>query len=199
MSNDATIELHQSVSNVGNIDLYDTAILKIYDGSEIDGDITQDGVTTVISDYRSAYAEIYYSDASTAQSIPTGTTYTKWTAFTNDGEENNCTADAANDKITITEAGVYAVQGNFSSSCGTNAVVLHTALFVGGVEVSKIHKIATFSVQNNAQSGSISGLIYVAPADVPVDVDIRLRHDNGGSVDFTGIYGNLTVYKISEY
>jgi hypothetical protein len=197
LSSNATIELHQSVANGGNIDLYDTAMLKIYDGSEIDGDVIQVDPTTAINDYRSTYAEIYYSDASTAQSIPTGTTYTKWTAFTTDGESNNCTADAANDKITITEAGTYFVQGNFSTSCGTDSVTASKALFVGGSEVNKIHKLCMFSTQTNAQEGSISGLIKVTDAQVPVDIDVRIRHDNVSDVNFTGIYGNLTVYKIA--
>jgi hypothetical protein len=190
-----TIEVHNSTLYDGDLVLNDTAILKLYYGAEIDGTITLNDDATKIDEV-GVYAEIYYADASTAQSIPTGTTYTKWTAFTTDGESNNCTADAANDKITITEAGVYAVQGNFSSSCGTNGVIVSTALFLGNTEVGKIHKYCVFSTQNSAQSGSISGIIVVKPDDVPIDVDIRVRHDQGTSVNLTGVYGNLSIYKI---
>ena len=56
LSSDATIELHQSVANDGNIDLHDTATLKIYDGSEIDGDVIQVDSTTAINDYRNTIA-----------------------------------------------------------------------------------------------------------------------------------------------
>ena len=55
--------------------------------------------------YTGTYAEIHVHDASAAQSIPTGTTYTKLTCYTDNGESSNCTADAANDKITITKMG----------------------------------------------------------------------------------------------
>jgi hypothetical protein len=196
LNDTCTIEVHNSTLSDGDLVLNDTAILKLYYGAEIDGTITLNDDATKIDEV-GVYAEIYYADASTAQSIPTGTTYTKWTAFTTDGESNNCTADAANDKITITEAGTYFVQGNFSTSCGTDSVTASKALFVGGSEVNKIHKLCMFSTQTNAQEGSISGLIKVTDAQVPVDIDVRIRHDNVSDVNFTGIYGNLTVYKIA--
>lgn len=196
LNDTCTIEVHNSTLSDGDLVLNDTAILKLYFGAEIDGTITLNDDATKIDEV-GVYAEIYYADASTPQSIPNGVTYTKWTAFTTNGDSNRCTPDAANDKITITEAGTYFVQGNFSTSCGTDSVTASKALFVGGSEVNKIHKLCMFSTQTNAQEGSISGLIKVTDAQVPVDIDVRIRHDNVSDVNFTGIYGNLTVYKIA--
>ena len=64
LSSDATIELHQSISNGGNIDLNDTSALKIYNGSEIDGNVIQVDPTTAINDYRNTI-----TDSSEAASI----------------------------------------------------------------------------------------------------------------------------------
>ena len=115
------------------------------------------------------FGEIYYSDASTPQSIPTGVTYTKWTAFATNGASSNVTNDAANDKIILTEAGIYQVTGNFSTSCDTDSVLLHTALFVNGTEKANIHKYETFLNQNNSQSGVVSGIITITTADLPAE------------------------------
>jgi len=76
------------------------------------------GVTSAIqtqlnAKQKVAYAEIYLYDGSTAQSIPTGATYTKVTAYTTNGLSSNCTADAGNDKITITETGVNSMLRTF--------------------------------------------------------------------------------------
>lgn len=159
------------------------------------GNITADTITGYIQT-QNAFAEIYYADASTAQSIPNGTTYTKITAFTTDGEEKNCKADAANDKITITETGYYQVTGFFSTICATNGTVGKTALFAGGTEVSKIHKQSQWTNTVTSHSGSIGGILKVEK--VPIDIDVRIRHDQAGAVNFTGVYGNLSVRKISE-
>lgn len=162
---------------------------------KFNGNITADTITGYI-ETENTFAEIYYADGSTAQSIPTGTTYTKLTPYTTNGESANCTADAANDKITITHTGYYLVQANFSRSCGTNAVTARTAIFLGGVEQDKLHDAQIYTTSTNVQSGTVTGIIKVET--VPVDLDVRIRHNNVGSINFTGIYGNLNVHKISE-
>ena len=68
-----------------------------YDQAQVDNAVrlTTEGV----------YGEIYLHEGSTAQSIATGATYTKVDGFVSDGVSKNCTNDAANDKITVTEDG----------------------------------------------------------------------------------------------
>lgn len=178
----------------GKTEFNDTSRLIMYQDAEIEDLTINDSATA--TDMTSVFGEIHYNDGSTAQTIPTGTTYTKWTAFTDVGDYNLTTPAA--DSIVITIAGEYFIAGQFSTSCGTNAVQATTALFVNGMECNTINKIAAFSTQNSVQSGSISGIIQVTPAMLPCTIDVRKRHDQGGDINFTGIYGNLVVYKIGR-
>ena len=94
------------------------------------------------------FASIHNSDTLTAQSIATGTTYTKLTNYTDNGLSLNCTAAAASDKITITKTGYYAVSRSFNFFCGTNNVTWRIAPFLDGTEQDEIHimrKIGTAS------------------------------------------------------
>lgn len=136
-------------------------------------------------------AEIYVADGSTAQSIPTGVTYTKSTAFTNNGESSNCTSDATNDKITITKTGKYRVSGAFSGQSGTANVVFRGAAFLNGVEQDRVHFKRKFATASDSGSMSFTGFIDVT--SVPVDLDFRVRHDNAGSINLTIEYANLNV------
>lgn len=142
-----------------------------------------------------AYASIYVDNGNTAQSIPTGATYTKVTAYTTNGQSaKNCTADAANDKITITQAGVYSVTYTASYTADVNNVTFRGAVFLGGVEQGNIHSGGQMGLQGAMRSTACSGFINVAT--VPVDIDVRIRHDNGGTVAITHVYANLNIDRI---
>lgn len=141
-----------------------------------------------------AYASIYVDNGNTAQSIPTGTTYTKITAYTTNGQSANCTPDAANDKITITQAGVYSVTYTASYTADVNNVTFRGAVFLGGVEQGNIHSGGQMGLQGAMRSTACSGFINVAT--VPVDIDVRIRHDNGGTVAITHVYANLNIDRI---
>jgi len=145
--------------------------------------------------YPGTFAEIYTHDNSTAQSIPTGATYTKLTAWSNNGESNNITADASNNKITITKPGRYSVVCSISGSSGTANVVFLASAFLGGVEQDQIHWKRKISTANDIGSMSMSGIIDVTTSS---DLDIRARHDNAGSINFTVAYGNLKVEYLGE-
>lgn len=139
-------------------------------------------------------ASIYVNDASTAQSIPTGTTYTKLTCWTTNGVSRNCTTDAANDKITITVPGCYRVAFGLSYYGSANNVTLKSAVFAGGVEQDNIH-----SSRKNVSGADIVATAnngFVEVTSVPIDIDLRFRHDNGSPVDLTVVYGNLNVTRI---
>jgi hypothetical protein len=142
------------------------------------------------------YAEIYVADSSATQSIATGSTYVKCTLFTTNGLSNNCTADVSNDKITITKAGIYSVSGSFHFISGTANVVWNGAAFLDGVEQSQVHWKRKASTATDDGSTSFTGFVDVT--SVPVDLDFRLRHDNGGSVDFELSYGNLNVQYVGD-
>lgn len=142
------------------------------------------------------YAGIYVADASTAQSIANGTTYTKSTAFTTNGNAANCTSDATNDKITITKTGKYLVNGTCSFSSGTSNVVWKGCAFLNGIEQSNIHWARKVGSSGDVGSASFMGTISVT--SVPVDLDMRFRHDQGSATNITVQYANMTVIYLGE-
>jgi len=156
------------------------------EGNVIVGILLHDGI----------YAEIYNHDTSASQSIPTGTTYTKLTNYTNNGLSNNCTSDATNDKITITKTGKYRISGSFNFNDDTNNVVWRIATFLNGVEQNSIHVKRKISTAGDSGSASFTGFIDVVT--VPIDLDVRVRHDYGGSVGLVMEYSNLNVQYIGE-
>ena len=138
-------------------------------------------------------AEIYRHIDSTArtQSIPNGTTPTKIVVFSDNGVSSHCTADAANDKITITHPGIYDVKLSISYACGTNNVNWFARIFVGGVVATNIHSEGNTSTSGAYRSTSLSGKIEVTT--VPVDIDYRVIHDYGSAVDLSFVAANLSV------
>jgi len=144
------------------------------------------------------YAEIHVHDASTAQSIATGVTYTKLTLFTDNGLSSNCTADVANDKIIVTHPGIYQVQCHLSLTAASNNVIFKSAPFVDGVEQDCTHWERKIALGGDVGAMGFSGLISAAVADVPIDVDVRIRHDQGGAEDITVTYANFNIIYIGE-
>jgi hypothetical protein len=145
--------------------------------------------------YPGTFADIYVADGSTAQTIANGTDYTKLTGFASDGQSSNCTADASNDKITITKTGRYLVNASISGS----AAIVSTfkfACFLDGSEQSQCHAHRKFATANDMGSCSISGIIDVETENL--DLDLRARHDFGTDVDFTPTYMNLCVTYLGE-
>jgi hypothetical protein len=142
------------------------------------------------------YGAINIYDNSTAQSVPTGATYTKLTCFPSIGLNSYVTCDTANDKITFTKTGKYRVSATLSFSCGTNNVEWRVAGFLNNVEQNQLHFIRKIGTAGDVGNAGITGFINVSTE--PWDLDLRARHDNGGSVDLTVVYGNLNVEYVGE-
>jgi hypothetical protein len=165
--------------------LEDESIFDFDNDMTVNGKIKQDGI----------YAGIHVHDASAIQSIPTGTTYTKILAYTDNGLSSNCTSDATNDKITITIAGKYRIEGSLSFNSGTDKIIWRGAPFLNGVEQDQIHFYEN-AIKDSPLSPSFTGFINVT--SVPVDLDFRVRHDGIAAVDITVVYGNLNTHYIGE-
>jgi len=160
---------------------------------DADGDLAVSGRVTEAG----TFANIHVHDAgASAQSIVTGASYVKVTGFANNGESSNCTADVANNKITITKTGYYMVSHNSSFTGDTNNVTYFVAAFLDGTEVDALHFVRKLGVAGDVGSASFSGILDVTSA--PLDLDIRVRHDNGGSIEYTMEYANLTVTYLGE-
>jgi hypothetical protein len=142
------------------------------------------------------YAEIHLDSGTTAQSIATGTGYTKLTGIVSNGEAVNATADGTNSKITVTKTGRYRVSFNMSFSSDTNNATHKFAIFWNGTEQHQIHSQTKLTTGADSQSVSGSGIVRVTSAST--DIDLRARHDQGGSVNVTPIYANITIDYIGE-
>lgn len=142
-----------------------------------------------------SYGEIYVTDGVTAQSIPNGATYTKSTMFTTAHLSANLNADSANDRLVISNPGIYRVNWNCSFTSGTNNVVWYGAFFLDGVEQNDIHWNQKVATGTDVETVNCSGFVQ-CPAGGAIDV--RLRHDNGGAVNFTGVFSNLSADKVGN-
>lgn len=145
--------------------------------------------------YTGTYAEIYVADNASAQSIPTGATYTKVTAFATNGQSSNATADQANDKITLTKAGKYLVNGMIDVQAATANTRLDLAVFAGGTIQNNIKSYVEFPNANVDQEIVVSGIISVS---ANTDIDLRVKHDDAGSVNITVENANLTITYLGE-
>lgn len=131
-----------------------------------------------------------------AQSIPTGSTYTKITSLASTTSATNtryCTADTANSKIVVTRAGIYEVTGSINFSGSVNST-FRGALFIGGVEQNLIHFARKLSA-NDVGSVSFTGQFVATSSS---NVDLRVRHDSGGAVNFSPMYMNLNVQYLGK-
>lgn len=140
------------------------------------------------------YAEIYTHEGATPQEIANGAGYTKCTAISSDGVSNGATADGANSKITITKTGVYKMECSLSFTGDTGNVNWFGSIFVDGVEQDKIHFERKIGSGGDYGSTHFNGIVSVS--SVPVDVDLRFRHDDTVPDDITVRYANLNVNRV---
>lgn len=140
--------------------------------------------------------EIYAHDNATVQSVPTGATYTKVLNFTANGVSQHATADFVNNKVTITKKGIYSIACSISFAAGTVNTNWFPVIFINGVEQNNIHFQRKIGTVNDFGSSQMEGAGEIALVDLPVDVDLRIRHDNAGAVDLTAKYMNLKVTRV---
>lgn len=141
------------------------------------------------------FGGIHVHDATASQSIASGSAYTKATCFTDNDPASNCSADAANDKITLTKTGYYQVVGKISTTASANNILIKLAAFLGGVEQDNCHS------ETKMAAGDMDTLQVIGVIDCTsenTDLDLRLAHDSASSVDVTIKYANLNVQWIGN-
>ena len=161
----------------------------------ISGALTCDGVTIGASPIKTrSFASIYRTAAGVAQSIPSGTTYTKITPFdTNLAGNQDSTPDQANDKIVIGRAGMYETHFSRSYQVGTADVLWHVAVLKNGVVVpNSIQEVASANTSTSYYA-SVSCHIACAAGDT---IEIGVYHDNGTGVNLTYEHATLNVEAI---
>lgn len=143
------------------------------------------------------YCQMYSDNGMVTTSVPTGTTYTKISAFsstTKSVSSKYCTPTPASSLLTITKAGKYRANVSVSFS-GTISADFRGALFVDGLEESSVHFRRKLGTGGDVDSASASGIFTATSTSV---VDFRVRHGDGSPDDFTVHYGNVNVEYIGE-
>ena len=119
---------------------------------------------------RRAYGEVSVTDGSTAQTI-SATTWTKLTCFDTNGLSKQATNSHANDKITVTDAGVYFVE--LCASYATNqALSADLAIYYNGSATQGKSSITTLA--NFNASTSINSIVNVASGGTDFEAYVYL-------------------------
>ena len=136
------------------------------------------------------YGGIHQHDNATSQSIPTGVTYTKLTEWADNDSFNNTVPDQSASEITLTYAGDYKIESQLSFASGTNNTTMFVSAFLDGVELDECHFTRKISVADDIGSASFTGIVTVTAGQV---LDLRIRHDDVGSVAITVQYGTINA------
>lgn len=138
-----------------------------------------------------AYGQIYVTDGTATQSIPSGTTYTKLTLFTDtlndDGHySTNITVSATNDNLTAKVAGSYLITtrfaGTVTSSTRIYAVLFRTRSGVA-TELHHTEGVYKYGSTSDVLSTPCGGIVHLNVGD---SLDFRIRHTNGSAITYTG-------------
>lgn len=137
-----------------------------------------------------AYGGIHQHNNSTSQAIPTGSTYTKLTEWADNDPSNNVVPDQANGQMTLSVAGIYKVECQLSMASDTGNITAFASAFLDGVEQEQCHFTRKIGVASDVGSASFTGLVQATAGQV---LDLRMRHDDAGTVNITIQYGSLNA------
>jgi len=132
----------------------------------------------------------------TPQTIPSGSTFCKCTAFNTNGISSNITPDQLNNKIVLTIPGTYLIKGDFSALADSVNVVLEGAIFLNNVKQSNTVFTRKIGIMDDICNPGFNGVITVKNA--PADLDLRIHHDKASDVDITIINANLSILYIGK-
>ena len=138
---------------------------------------------------RRAYGEISVTGGTTAQSI-SATTFTKLTCFDTNGLSKGTTNSHANDKITVTDAGVYFVElaASYSTS---DALTADLCIYYNGSATQGKSCITTLA--NFCASTSINSIVNVASGSTDFEAYVYLS----GASNITVKHAALSVLRIA--
>ena len=150
--------------------------------------------TTIPEMMKGSFAEIYFDNGTTLQSIPNGNEYTKITGFMQNGEAYKCTADKVNNQIIIGETGYYRLSSVFSTYLSeANNVTFHTVAFKNGVRLRTPHVVRKFGNATDISTGGASVIVHCTVGDI---LDARCMHNGLVPIDINVVYASLNVSRI---
>lgn len=141
------------------------------------------------------YGSISIAGGSTAQTIATGS-LTKLTPFTVNGPASSLiTVDAANDKITISEDGLYRIATQITFTSNVDAFTCDFSLFDTSAGAAITKSTQSVYVITGAQKNSIS-LECQAYISGETSIELHLNHNKGSNAAITVTNANLAVQRI---
>jgi hypothetical protein len=140
------------------------------------------------------YAEIYVNSNATIQVVATGGGYTQVTNFSANGDSSQCTADFANNKITLTKNGEYRLASHISFTGSGNGNTWFGTIFADGSELSDIHFERKIGTGGDHGAAGVAG--FYSCTNAPIDIDLRMRHDDVGNLNLTATYLNINAHRI---
>jgi hypothetical protein len=112
-------------------------------------------------------------------------------AFASDGASNGVAADAANNRLTLTEAGTYLITFSisFATAAGADAGLYEFKLMDDGVATG--HACATYmSGTTDTSSTNMSALITVGAGS---HLTVEVESDNGSDTDDINVYASTLI------
>jgi hypothetical protein len=118
-----------------------------------------------------AYGEVSVNNASAAQTL-SATSWTKLTAFTADGQSKNTTNSHSNDRVQVTNAGVYLVTltANFTTGAATDVGI--AVYWNGSATIAKTNR--TTAATSDVASVAVSGLVNASSGSTNFEVYAHL-------------------------
>lgn len=142
------------------------------------------------------FGEIYgYSDSISANNV----TWTVVDALDTDGESNDCTNDAANNRIQITRTGKYKITFEVSYetvSAGSSSYVL-TCPFWNGSRLTRGTTRVDFAISDQGYV-TVSKTFYADITTANLYLDLRQYHASGSTETIAQEYANLTCERMGD-
>lgn len=141
-----------------------------------------------------AYGSVIANNNSTATTISVQDTWYKFAGFNAEGDSNLTTPSHANDRVTVTKAGVYRVHLNASIKGATAGKTYEITLQKTGSGTALTRFYAVYyATDTNYQSIAINGTISLAASDY---LEVFIRCTDATTADATISYANLGVFMI---
>lgn len=156
---------------------------------------TADGRVATIADLLGLavpqYGDLYDTEGTTSN-ISVGTSYVLFNTFDADADAGGPTADNTTDSVTVSEAGTYKVEGNFSFS-GTASITFWIGVAVNGTVDTKIVVKRKLGTGGDVGACGFHGRLTLAASDV---VTVRVKSDTVGPNTMTVHAAQFNVTKM---
>ena len=152
---------------------------------DVDGDLS----------YPGTYGELYIAAVSASQVIPSGSSWTKITAWTDEGAQSNTEISASDGQIKVLKTGRYLLAAALSIASDTNNVVVDYCAHLNGSPLDNLVVRRKIAVAGDVGALSVTGAFNAAASSI---IDLRIRHDNAGDVDLTILSGNVNITYLGE-